>query len=144
MKEVAQFENDPPEDISAGPVEGNLFLWNGVIVGPSGTPYEGGAFFVKIEFPPNYPFAEPKLTMTTTIYHPNVDKTGKVCTKALWGEKYPVSMMISQVLMTLYDLLKKPDWDTIINEEVAAAVKNDKNKENFSEMAKQMTKKHAS
>jgi len=35
----------------------------GEILGPSGTPYEGGTFFLKIDALNNYPFCPPKVSI---------------------------------------------------------------------------------
>eukprot|EP00766_Chilomastix_caulleryi_P002342 gnl/Chilomastix_caulleri/3326.p1 GENE.gnl/Chilomastix_caulleri/3326~~gnl/Chilomastix_caulleri/3326.p1 ORF type:complete len:87 (+),score=8.78 gnl/Chilomastix_caulleri/3326:75-335(+) len=49
-RELKEMQDDPPLTCSAGPIDGNMFKWRGTIIGPSGTPYEGGIFIVNIIF----------------------------------------------------------------------------------------------
>jgi ubiquitin-protein ligase len=37
------------------PNEDDVFKWDVKIIGPAGTPYEGGVFFLSFEAPPKYP-----------------------------------------------------------------------------------------
>jgi len=61
----------PPPGVSWVPGEG-LTEVTCDIDGPPGTPYEGGAFRVKLTLGRDYPAAPPKGHFLTKIFHPNV------------------------------------------------------------------------
>ncbi|EPB69886.1 ubiquitin--protein ligase [Ancylostoma ceylanicum] len=58
--------------------ESNFLHWTVLLV-PDKEPYNKGAFKVNIDFPADYPFKPPKLTLATKIYHPNIDDKGRIC-----------------------------------------------------------------
>jgi hypothetical protein len=72
FKEYKSLSSDPPEGITAGPVsEDDMFLWEALIQGPEGTPFEGGVFPAELKFPKDYPLAPPKMKFLTEMWHPN-------------------------------------------------------------------------
>lgn len=81
--------SDPPSSCSAGPIGDDLFHWQATIMGPRGSPYDGGVFFLAIHFPTDYPFKPPKVNFTTRIYHPNINSNGSICLDILRDQWSP-------------------------------------------------------
>lgn len=72
LGEYKALSTNPPEGITAGPVsEDDMFLWEALIQGPEGTPFEGGIFPAELRFTKEYPLAPPKMTFLGEIFHPN-------------------------------------------------------------------------
>lgn len=69
--------------ISATPYQDNLRYFAVAIEGPEDSPYEKGVFQLELFLPADYPMAPPKVRFLTKIYHPNVDKLGRICLDVL-------------------------------------------------------------
>ncbi|XP_077213093.1 ubiquitin-conjugating enzyme family protein [Tasmannia lanceolata] len=110
QKEMLEFNSDPPADCSAGPKGDNLYQWVSTILGPPGSPYEGGVFFLDITFPSDYPFKPPKVVFKTRIYHCNVDSAGNVSLDILKDNWSPAST-ISKVLLAIRSIFTNPNPD---------------------------------
>ncbi|CAF1007382.1 unnamed protein product [Rotaria sordida] len=78
MKELKDIKQDTPEYVNAGPYyPDDMFRWQATILGPPGTPYQGGIFFLDINFPVDYPIKRANFKFTTKVFHPNVFPNGK-------------------------------------------------------------------
>ncbi|KAI9196855.1 hypothetical protein LWI28_027570 [Acer negundo] len=107
QREMVELNSDPPPDCSAGPKGDNLYSWVSTIIGPSGTPYEGGIFFLDIIFPSDYPFKPPKVIFKTRIYHCNVDSAGNVWLDIL-KDSWSPALTITKVLLAIRSMFTNP------------------------------------
>ena len=65
-KDLKILFNDPLPGIFAIPDEFNATIIHAIIVGPFGTPYEGGFFYFVLNFPDDYPHQPPKVKLMST------------------------------------------------------------------------------
>jgi len=141
QKELEEIQRDPPAGCSAGPVKDDIFNWEGVIFGPTGTPYEGGVFRLGIRFPTEYPFKQPHVQFNTKIYHPNINSAGGICLDILKTQWSP-ALTISKVLLSILSLLTDPNPDDPLWPEVAHEYKT--NRVLFDVKAREWTARYAS
>ena len=85
-QETQRLIAEPVPGIQAEPDEGNARYFHVVICGPQDSPFEGGVFKLELFLPEEYPMAAPKVRFMTKIYHPNVDKLGRICLDILKGK----------------------------------------------------------
>jgi ubiquitin-conjugating enzyme E2 D/E len=141
LKERAILEKKPlPFIDSISMVQEDIFNWECVIVGPADSPYAGGKFLLKLEFPTQYPFKAPNLRFATKVYHPSVKTdTGEVCTDVL-GSWAP-TLNAKHCLTVVYSMMKSPQSDHPLEEAIAQQLA-EKPKE-FEKAAKKFTKTYA-
>jgi ubiquitin-conjugating enzyme E2 D len=141
MQERANLEKENlPYIVSIDSVNDDLFKWDVTMAGPDNTPYAGGKFVLRLNFPEQYPFKPPLLQFQTTVYHPSVQTaTGEVCGAVLgaWGP----TLTAQHCLMTVYSLLQDPSPDHPLEQDIAQLLVT-KPKE-FEKMAKKYTKEYA-
>ncbi|XP_057616312.1 ubiquitin-conjugating enzyme E2 2-like [Chionomys nivalis] len=140
QKELLAMFQDPLSQCSAGPVAENMFHWKATIMGPEGSPYQGGVFFVNIHFPTTYPFKPPQISFITQIYHPNIDQNGSIFLDIL-GSEWSPTITISEVLLFIHSLLCNPNPDLPLVPEIAKVYHTDLKQ--YEKLAREWTKRYA-
>ena len=116
MLDVRQIMQNPMSDngIYYQHDEADMLKGYAMIIGPEDTPYFGGFYFFRFQFPYDYPYSPPVVTYHTNDGHirfnPNLYNNGKVCISILntWrGEPWSPCQTISTVLLTLCTILCK-------------------------------------
>ncbi|XP_078789401.1 ubiquitin-conjugating enzyme E2 E2 isoform X2 [Oryzias latipes] len=140
QKELAEITLDPPPNCSAGPKGDNIYEWRSTILGPPGSVYEGGVFFLDIAFTPDYPFKPPKVTFRTRIYHCNINSQGVICLDIL-KDNWSPALTISKVLLSICSLLTDCNpADPLVG---SIATQYLTNRTEHDRIAKQWTKRYA-
>ena len=111
--------------------------WNATIVGPDGSPFEGGKFTLDITFPAEYPFKPPIIKFFNKMYHPNINTTGSICLDILKDQWSP-ALSIFKVLLSISSLLADPNPNDPLSPDVATIYKT--NRELYNKTAKEWTK----
>ncbi|CAK5067742.1 unnamed protein product [Meloidogyne enterolobii] len=94
-KEFLDFTKEPPSLCNAGPIGDDHLNWQATITGPPTTPYDGGVFYLNINFPEAYPIKPPRVWFKTKIYHPNINDNGGICLDIL-QKKWSPALTISK------------------------------------------------
>ena len=147
---------EPVPGISAIPDESNARYFHVVVAGPEGvclllpqitplsfisclpclqSPFDGGVFKLELFLPEEYPMSAPKVRFMTKIYHPNIDKLGRICLDILKGQsfecaflflhfdlisdKWSPALQIRTVLLSIQALLSAPNPDDPLANDVA-------------------------
>ncbi|XP_008054633.1 ubiquitin-conjugating enzyme E2 E1 [Carlito syrichta] len=126
--------------LNAGPKGDNIYEWRSTILGPPGSVYEGGVFFLDITFSPDYPFKPPKVTFRTRIYHCNINSQGVICLDIL-KDNWSPALTISKVLLSICSLLTDCNpADPLVG---SIATQYMTNRAEHDRMARQWTKRYA-
>ena len=101
---------------------------------------EGGIFKLELFLPDDYPMTPPKIRFLTKIYHPNIDRLGRICLDVLksrtnfilpHGNTNPLpgnwspALQIRTILLSIQALLGAPNPDDPLANDVAERWKAD-------------------
>jgi ubiquitin-conjugating enzyme E2 I len=119
-QERKRWRQDHPPEFIARPQklpngDMNLFCWDCLIPGRSGTMWEGGYFPLHVYFPQGFPAEPPTAKFDPPIPHVNVFPSGTVCLSIL-KEGWKPSMNLRQILVGVQDLLSNPNAESPAHE----------------------------
>jgi ubiquitin-conjugating enzyme E2 N len=138
--ELERLQKDHIENVKIIPKKDNLRYIDIEIIGPRDTPYSGGIFKLEMFIGGKYPMEPPKVRFLTKIYHPNIDKLGRICLDIL-KDKWSPAIQIRTLILSIIVLIGMPNLDDPLVPQIA----NNwiKNKLNAEKTASDYTKLYA-
>ena len=124
LKETERLLNEPVPGITASPHPDNLRHFDVTIMGPEDSPYAGGRFALELFCPDDYPMSPPRLRFLTRIFHPNIDRLGRICLDIL-KDKWSPALQIRTVLLSVQALMGAPNPDDPLANDVAEEWRSD-------------------
>jgi len=137
-RQLIELTRSPPEGVSVGPKDDNLFVWEVLIVGPPGTLLEGGFFKAELKFPEDFPSSPPEMVFLTPMWHPNIYTDGKVCISILHppgvdkyntlesaDERWRPILGVEQILVSVIAMLNEPNISSPANVDAAVQFRDD-------------------
>lgn len=118
IKETQRLMQEPVPGINAIPDENNARYFHVIVTGPNDSPFEGGVFKLELFLPEDYPMSAPKVRFITKIYHPNIDRLGRICLDVL-KDKWSPALQIRTILLSIQALLSAPNPDDPLANDVA-------------------------
>jgi len=106
-------DKSPVDDPSSSVIIGRIL--------PNSDIYNQAAFQIEIKLTQDYPFKPPEIRFLTPIYHPSVDKDGKICVDIINGEgKYNATTPLINIVKAITDLIDHPQVDHSLNADIGA------------------------
>ncbi|CAB4314431.1 unnamed protein product [Prunus armeniaca] len=125
MSDLRTIASEPPEGCSASPLsDDNLMVWSATIFGPEESPWEGGAFSLRLTFGERYPEKPPRVRFTSEMFHPNVYHDGTLCMDIIQDAWSPCHN-VSTILTSIQSLLTDPNPASPANNEAAHMYQHD-------------------
>ncbi|KAK0652494.1 hypothetical protein B0T16DRAFT_387747 [Cercophora newfieldiana] len=141
MTEMQRIVADPHPHVDVYVSERDMCFWKVIMQGPPDSVYTSGTFVLYLHMEDAFPGIAPKARFVTPIYHPNVNRHGRICHSILdrnWTSDTSINMVIS----TIYGLLMQPDYSDPVNIVVTLDFHHDQVA--FADMARDFIRKHAS
>ncbi|KAK8777651.1 hypothetical protein V5799_029009 [Amblyomma americanum] len=124
-REIADLNAHPLPGAFVAADEQDLTRIHALVVGPGGTPYEGGFFYYMLKCPPDYPVSPPRARLMTTDaglvkFSPNFEENGKICLSILgtgpgpaWSQYHGLGgvLLSFQSLMTVSPYRDEPGYE---------------------------------
>lgn len=105
------------------------FIWDATIMGPEGTPFEGGIYMLEIRCSSQHPYRPPFVKFTNKMFHPNITADGIPAVDILqsrWNSKTRLTTVVEE----LQNLLKNTSALYPVNHEAAELLRTNRKEYN--------------
>jgi len=140
IKETKRLKKDPPPGITVTAMENNKRHFDITIEGPEESWYKHGKFKLELFLTKDYPMQPPKVRFKTKIYHPNVDRIGRICLDIL-KDKWSPALQIRTVCLSIQVLMQSPNVADPLDNNIANVF--EKHPDQAKRTAEDWTKRYA-
>ena len=100
---------------SAGIINKDYKHWRACFIGPQGTPYENGLYYIEFKLKDDYPTSRPLARFRTKIWHPNVSlNSGTICLDYI-KENWSPNNTLREAILSIFYLLASPNFSVALN-----------------------------
>eukprot|EP00906_Rhabdomonas_costata_P016668 RCo023934 len=150
-KQIKQLHEKPVPGFSVEVIDDDITKWRVWIRGIRNTPYEGGIFRARLEFPQDYPFLPPTMIFESKMWHPNIYPDGKVCISILHppgedkygyedaSERWSPIQSVESILISVMSMMSDPNDESPAN--LDAAIEWRKKPKDYAKRCKQLVDK---
>ncbi|UJR31836.1 hypothetical protein I4U23_019313 [Adineta vaga] len=113
-------DDDIPSPLETFTITGRIF--------PKSDIYKTGSLPIDIKVHPECPAKPPKVVFTATIFHPNVDKDGEICTDLLnpLSKTWKSNVSFNTIIEEVTKVVDEPLTDLVQHPEAASLWANDR------------------
>ncbi|KAI6660679.1 Ubiquitin-conjugating enzyme E2 J2-like [Oopsacas minuta] len=104
-RDIKLILSDPIPGIQVAPNEDDILDWHFTIQGKKESPYEDGVYHGKLVFPPNFPFAPPKILFLTPNGRFKVNKRICFSLSDFHPEEWKPAYSVTAVLRGVYEFM---------------------------------------
>ncbi|KAL1424939.1 hypothetical protein MTO96_019799 [Rhipicephalus appendiculatus] len=110
LRHIAELNDLRPQGVFVEPEDDDVTKIHALVLGPVGTPYEGGFFHFALRCPYDYPARPPLVRLVTTDsgrvrFHPSIYENGKVChallgtdtTGPTWTQDHSIGNVVTAI-----------------------------------------------
>eukprot|EP00127_Corallochytrium_limacisporum_P003361 Clim_evm50s148 gene=Clim_evmTU50s148 len=128
-REMKRLVSGPPDGVTVHiDTTDDVSSFDTTIQGPDNSNLRRHSFRVGVKIGPRYPFEPPSVWFKSPVYHPNIDRQGRICLEILKlppkGAWKP-SLNIHSVLAAVRILLGEPNPDDALMADIAAEFRTD-------------------
>ncbi|CAF1217958.1 unnamed protein product [Rotaria sordida] len=132
-------ESTPFDNEDESPSSGDLTIVGRLL--PNSDIYKQGSIRIHMILGQEFPFKAPKVFVRQPIYHPNIERDGKVCTNLLVNsEAWTPTTTLVQIIEEVTNVIDNPCTDQIQHTEAASLYNT--NKTEYNRIASEMFKQH--
>ncbi|XP_050025423.1 ubiquitin-conjugating enzyme E2 Z-like [Dermacentor andersoni] len=129
QRDLVEFHADPPQGVFVVPEDSDMSVLHAIVLGPWGTPLEGGLFHQQLKCPPDYPMRPPRVRFLTgagkVSFNSHI-RGEHICLSLLGtapnGPSWSAALSIGSLLVSIQSFLADGAMESMRHDAIKVAV----------------------